>query len=484
MRTDRRVLINTGALAGSSLWRIGLSFLLQILIATKLGASGLGSYTTALAYLNVCQVLSEIGLPPLLVRNLARRPERRRFYFFAALILQLGSAILFWLLLSGLILLLPYPSTTRLAMIVITASLPFYAVTSVCETLFQAGERMELVMGVEMTVNTLIVASSILLLWQGYGVIGLAAVFIGSQLISALLCLFLLRRSGLIRRRESQVARQRRLTTVIPALMREALPFYGLSLSNVLLHRLDVLLLNPIAGDLVTGIYSAAYLIVRVPVVLAQTYWQALYPTLSRLRVRGLDQYRKLTTLSIRYGLLALIPLAMFGGLVSESILALIFSDADYQASAPALRILFWAAPLYLLATYAVNLLLIERKPGSSLLIALVHIGAVLLLLPPLALWMGALGAAIAVLAAFALSAGWGLMLLRRRGQPIPISERLPQILIIAAISGATTYALIQFGSLFWPLAIAAGALLYLLLIWRVELLSTDDVGLFRKALM
>ena len=80
-QTGRRVLVNTGALTSASLYRILTSFVLQLLIARILGVEGLGHYTIAMAYLNVSQVISELGLPALLVRDLAQAPTRRRSTF-------------------------------------------------------------------------------------------------------------------------------------------------------------------------------------------------------------------------------------------------------------------------------------------------------------------------------------------------------------------------------------------------------------------
>ena len=69
--TARRVMVNTASLAGSSLWRIFISFVLQVLITRVLGVAAFGQYVSALAYLNVAQVVSELGLTTLLVRDLA-----------------------------------------------------------------------------------------------------------------------------------------------------------------------------------------------------------------------------------------------------------------------------------------------------------------------------------------------------------------------------------------------------------------------------
>ncbi len=55
---------------------------------------------------------------------------------------------------------------------------------------------------------------------------------------------------------------------------------------------------------------GAAYNLVRVLVKLVQSFWQAAYPTLSRLRRQASSRYALLSALSLRYGLLLLLPAA------------------------------------------------------------------------------------------------------------------------------------------------------------------------------
>ena len=482
-RADRRIVLNTGALATSSLWRIGISFVLQLVIARLLGAQGLGQYATALAWLNVCQILSELGLPQLLVRDLARHPERRPNAFQTALVAQIAAAFLIWAGVFGLTALLPYQPDTRLALLLITASLPLFAITSVCEMLFQASERMELVMGVEVAINTLIVAASLVMLWQGGGVIGLCVVIIATQAVSAALCLWLVRQSRLLGTGEGRSIRN--LIGGVADLWSQARPFYGLALANVLLHRLDILLLSVFAGDVVTGIYSAAYLIVRVLIILAQTWWQSLYPTFSRLRVQAEDQYRRLAALSIRFGLLAFLPAAALSGEAANWLLGIVYRGEDHAAALTAYGVLIWAAPLFLVATYAVNLLLVEKQPRGSLLIAGTHIGVALSLLPVLTSRWQAWGAALAMVAAISASALIGLLLLRRMAVPAGLPRRLPLLLLatLAASLCQTWLARILPWPTFWPGPLLASALLYIGVVWRGGALSGADVSLFRNAL-
>jgi O-antigen/teichoic acid export membrane protein len=480
-RTDRRVLLNTGALAGSSLWRIGISFVLQILIANRLGAEGLGQYAAAMAYLNVCQIMSELGLPQLLVRDLARFPGRRRLYFRAALILQLGASFLVWGALVGISFLFFQP-TTQLALIVVASSLPLYAISSACATIFQAGERMEFVMGVEVSTNTLILIASILLLWTGGTVVHLAAAIIGTQAFSALLCLFLLRRYRLLAATSAAETRYA-VWTAVRLLWRKARPFYSLSLANVLLHRLDLLLLSAVVGEIITGIYSAAYLVVRVFLVLSQTYWQALYPTLSRLRQQSTQQYQRLSALGLRYGLIALLLVAALSSGVAGPMLGLIFRDESYRPAVEVFQFFVWSAPLFLLATFAVNLLLIEQRPRYSLMVALVHLVVVLLLLPLLAAALQAFGAALAVLLAMALSALTGLLLIKRARIPAGFPAKWPLLLLATLLVALLVRLLPLISSVaLWPLHVLVSAALYLAILWRLGLISVQDLHLFQRA--
>ena len=407
--TGRRVLINTGALTSASLWRIAISFVLQILIARQLGLEGLGHYTIAMAYLNVSQVIVELGLPTLLVRDLAQAPTHRRTYFRWSLGIQLVTSLLTW---GGLILLsfaLPFAPVTAASLWLVGASLPLYAVTATAETLFQAGERMELVMGVEVVINTLILLFSLGVLWLGGDELALIAVIIATQAISAAVCLLLLARSRLL------AAPQEATPVALRPLLRRTLPFFGLALSDVLLQRLDILLLGFIAGPAVTGIYSAAYNVVRVLMKLIQSFWRALYPTLSRLQRHAVERYARLQALSLRFGLLAVLPAAAISFGVAPDLMRLLFGG-DYGASAAVYRILIWAAPLFLVEVYAITLLMIEHHLRASLWVSALHIASIVIFVPLLTPVAGANGAALAVMIGGAVGSGVSVGLLHSQG--------------------------------------------------------------------
>src|SRR5690606_27735609 len=108
---------------------------------------------------------------------------------------------------------------------------------------------------------------------------------------------------------------------------RRLLPFYTLSLADVLLQRIDLLLLSVIAGELVAGIYSAAYNLVRVLLKLVQSFLQAIYPTLSRLRRQAPLHYQQVADLSMRLGLLLLLPVIIVGAVSAGPVLQLVYNE-------------------------------------------------------------------------------------------------------------------------------------------------------------
>ena len=468
--TARRVMVNTASLAGSSLWRIFISFVLQVLITRVLGVAAFGQYVSALAYLNVAQVVSELGLTTLLVRDLAPAPSQRRAYYRLALKLQTGAAMVTWGGLALLAVLLPVSVGTRDALWLAGASLPFYAVTSASQTLFKASERMELVMGVEAVINTLIMTASIAVLLVGGGVTLLIGVLVVTQAISALLCLWLVRRQQLVAPPQADTPIDLR------RLWQELRPFYWLSLADVLLHRLDIILLNIVTTDLVTGIYSIAYSVVRVGVKLIQSFWQALYPTLSRLHRQARQQYATLSRVSLRYGLMAVLPAAGIGTGVAAAGLTLLYGP-EALASVRTFQILLWLTPLFLAEMYGVIQLMVVHATRASLMVTWVHIGAVLLLLPVLTLFYQAEGAAIAMVAAGALGVFTARWLARQVGIPFAV-RGLPVLLATTLLVTALALWL----PLAWPLRAAAAGLVYAAVMWITGIIAPGDRAVLRKA--
>ncbi len=250
---------------------------------------------------------------------------------------------------------------------------------------------MDLVFWTETTGATILLAGSMVLIWRGDGVVSLFSVQVVAQIVVAALVLLLVKRSRLI------CAPQTALSFDGVRLLRRALPFFGLSLAEVLLQRLDVLMLGMLASDAVVGIYAAANNLVRVATKLVQSVWWALYPTLSRLRLAAPDRYRLLLRRTLDLGSLLMAPAAAFGVVVAPGVMHLVYG-ADYNRATLVFQILVCSLPFFFLETYAITTLMVERRPQLSLWIIGTHLALLAATLPPLTNLAGAEGAAGAAL--------------------------------------------------------------------------------------
>ena len=355
----RHVVVNASALASASIWRIAISFVLFWYIARVLGVEALGQYSLGMAYLNVAAIFSEAGLPNLLVRDLAQHPEYRRSRFRHAMTLQSILSLLTWIFLIGLVQILPLSDVVRQAIVLGAAFLPFYAVTSVSLTMCKSSERMDLVFWLEVTGTTLMFVGSIGLIMLGYGVVGLFGVQIVAQAAVAALGLVLVVRNALLSGDQIPIA---------PGwimLLRRALPFNGLALSEVLLQRMDVLILGVMVSDAVMGIYAAANNLVRVLTKLVQSIWWSLYPTLSRLRRSAIERYRRLIGLTLYLGFLTLLPAVALSIIVAPELLHLVYGT-DYLESAGIYRVIVCMVPLFFYEMYGITVLMVEHKPSRQ----------------------------------------------------------------------------------------------------------------------
>lgn len=478
MATGRRVIMNTGALAVGSFWRIGAAFLVQVLIARKLGVAALGAYAVTLAWINVAQIIIEAGLPTLIVLEVSGRPQLRRAWFWRALTLQLTLSLLVWATLAALALLgqrLGAPAQYRALLLVGSATLPLYAIFSAVASIFEASERMERIFAAEALSNVVLLVGVGLALWLGQGVVAVLWVTVLAQ--SAALGLALL----LLWRGRSFAAPQRSVALPWRATLRRAAPFFGLSLTDVLQQRSDLLLLSLFATPLVIGAYSAANSIVRVGIKLVNAYWRALYPTLARLNDSAPAAFARLDGLALRFGAALALPAAALGTLVSGGLVSLLFGEG-YGATALPLALLLWSAPLYLWEQRAVVLLAVARRPRSALVVALSQLAALLLCLPPLTMAWGAAGAALAGVFSGLVGALCGVWMMARAKLPLRLESVLRPTFaaVAAALAAAAAAALLPIA---WPLQMAAGIVAYMAAGWLLSAFTLSDWTLMRQAM-
>ena len=401
--STRTVARNTLFLSAAQGIRIILALALILYIANFYGAVWQGKFSILLAFLNIFQVLSTFGLPRLITRNVARDYHQSNHYYWAGLAAQGLTTLVFMGVMVGVVALMPYPDDTKWMLWVAVLALPLFTLYSLAGALLRAIERMQYLVYAEALSATAQLATAILLLSLGGGVIVLAVIRVAGIGLAALIVIIAVLHLRLIRRPQWDFGFSRRL-------LRESLDFFGMAGFDALTQRLDVLVLSVIAGEAATGVYDAAFQLIKVVMTLILAFTDAVYPAISRLFAHDRDAFRREMHRYLKWGLAALLPVAVGLTLLAPFTINLLYHRQEYADAVRVLMILAWVVLVYFIYIFLSRALMAGNRARSAFLVTAAMVTAgLILLVAGVSLW-GAMGAAVGLFAMYgfgSLLTGW-----------------------------------------------------------------------------
>ncbi len=401
--STRTVARNTLFLSIAQGIRIILALALILYIANFYGAVWQGKFSILLAFLNIFQVLSTFGLPRLITRNVARDYDQSNHYYWAGLAAQGLTTVVFMGVMVGVVAIMPYPDDTKWMLWVAVLALPLFTLYSLAGALLRAIERMQYLVYAEALSATAQLVTAILLLSLGGGVIVLAVIRVAGIGLAALIVIIAALHLGLIRRPQWDFGFSRRL-------LRESLDFFGMAGFDALTQRLDVLVLSVVAGEAATGVYDAAFQLIKVVMTLILAFTDAVYPAISRLFAHDRDAFRGEMRKYLKWGLAALLPVAVGLTLLAPFIINLLYHRPEYEVSVRVLMILAWVVLVYFIYIFLSRALMAGNRARSAFLVTAAMVAAGLILLVAGVKVWGPTGAAAGLLAMYgfgALLTGW-----------------------------------------------------------------------------
>jgi O-antigen/teichoic acid export membrane protein len=405
-----RLGLNSFWLVVSRLGSQTLSALTIILVARALGPSGLGGFTLITTLILVANVFTTFGLDTLLVRELARSRDPHSTYLSAALWLQLALSIVMiigLLLMSGRI---PNQTpATHLAIQIYSLALLPLAYYTVYSAVLRAYERM----GLFLLVNFLVTSSQLVGAWLvlrlGGDLVSLSIILLTSQTLGALAARWLsnrvapgIRLSGRppqdTRRLVRQVLHQSWLLALLGGLA-------------VISQRLGVLALSFIAGQSMTGTFSAATRLVELLKLGHYAYFGALFPVLSAQAGKNSPKQEVLQPISrrlVRLSFASLMLLSIGAALVlhwSAGPLISLLYGPGYAPSAELLKLLVWILVPYTISAQLSLEMVTKRQERYVVSSSVVSISLAALAYLALVPRLGLNGAGLAAISAEAANA-------------------------------------------------------------------------------
>lgn len=390
--------INAVWLMADKVLKLALGALVLFVSARVLGPEGFGRLSFATALVAVMGSMSTLGANAIVVRELVRRPGDGTRIMEATLLLLLAGGCGGALLSIAAGLALQREDSVTLAATGLLALALVFKASDAFRYWFEARVEARPLVLVDNTVFILAALVKVgTVLWTR-SVVALALVSLLEAIAtSAALALLYRRRTGV-------APLPRGGTRELLGILRQCWPLALSALSVMIYMRLDQLMLAQMAGSGPLGIYSAALRLSELWYFIPMAVSASVYPSLIRLReADGAEYHRRLESLIRKMaGLAVLIAIAVT--LLRGPIVGLVYGPAYAEAGA-ILAVHVWTGVFVCMGVLSSNWYIIEGLQkvalARTLFGAAVNVVLNLVLIPR----HGALGAAIATLAAQACAA-------------------------------------------------------------------------------
>ncbi|MHB0877734.1 MAG: flippase, partial [Anaerolineae bacterium] len=342
-RTVHRVAKNSITPMALSLLNKLIDMALAMLVLRILAPAGAGRYQFAVTFIGYFEILIRFGLGTLVTREVARDPESGRRYlgntlalrglFWVASLPVMGLVLLGYVLWSGL------SGEVVVAVAFFAVSVFLSNIADAISAVFCAHERMEQPAFVSTTTTLVRVALSAAVLLLGSGFVGLAAVSVVSNLFTVIVLGAMLSKSYF----RPRVLLDRRFAR---DMVSQSFPFMINHLLATIFFQVDVLLLQPMRGDVEVGYYSAAYRFIRGLDIIPSYFTMALFPVMSRYALSARDSLQRAYHLSLRLLFALSLPIAVGTTFVARELILILAGREFLGGSQIALQILIWYMPL------------------------------------------------------------------------------------------------------------------------------------------
>ena len=462
-----RVARNFSALVLASLFSKGLLFVWQIVLGNLFAPYEYGVYNTVTSLMAVSSSVVGLGMGLIMIREVARKPDRIGDYWSAMLTMQ----TIFSLIAYILILLTAMSSGYEPLILAYTAiggiSLIVDMFGNISFDLLIAQEKMTITALVEVAHIIARISLAGLVLAAGYGLLGIYVVTILTGIGRSIVLNLANVRLG--HHPNFPVNRSLALS-----LLRDGLPLALSGFLSLAYQHADKLMTTAIIGATFTGLLGPAFVINYGMIeVISTTIIVAIYPMLSRSYTDNRAMYSLIVEKLARFMLIVALPLTLTFSIFARPIILTIYRP-EYEPTAQILSILIWSTLLMMVGNVFSKALLVQNKQRVSLMIRALCLGVnVALNAYFLHTFRDPRGTALATVIAEGLSLILSASVFRVDG--FSWARVLPAMGRVVLLGGVTAGVMLTIGQVNWVVGAIAGLVVYALGILFGRVLSHDD---------
>jgi O-antigen/teichoic acid export membrane protein len=363
------------------------SFVLYAMVARHLGAFEFGQLSLALSLFYMFQVSAVAGLKILTVRQVANDRSQTHPYFNNGCAIVAVSSLVSFAALFLFLRLMHYSPATNGIVLLLSLGLFPYAISSVCEGLFQAWERMRYIAWVNVPANIAKMAVAYLLLAGGRGLYTVILVLLAAFFAVAAAEVWLVLRR--FPAQKAPISLRFCWTT-----LRSSFTFLAIDKVIAIESSLNIILLSKLATETEVGLYSAAAQLLVPLALVYQSIAQSIFPVMCRWVGAGFQDLKRIVAQIMELLLALALPAVAGIFFFGRWGLSLLYKNPAFLAAVPALRIMAWILVTQVFTYVLGQVLLATHREKVTLRIVVADVLITLVAGPILIERFGLLGAA------------------------------------------------------------------------------------------
>ena len=449
-----------------------LSFIIIILLARYLGAANFGIYAFAMAFVSFFSIAIDLGLGPLLGREIAKDKTKADTYFGGNLIIKTITSTLSFILIALLINLTKDAQVTIYAVYFAAAIMISFSFCQSFHGLFVTFEKAQY-NAVFLTLTKALQLSGVTVaIFLKMGLLNLMLILCFTNLLSLVFS------SSFVLKKFIHIKFNINFN-LWKNLIKQALPFALMDVFILIYFNIDRVMLSYMVNDTAVGLYTAAYTLALAFLFISVSVSTASYPTISRLYRKNNELVLKIYRTLFKYLLAIGIAMAVGTALLASQIVGLVFGQG-YLESIPVLKIVVLICPIMFITNLMGRVLgaIHMERP----LVWLTGLGAFanvimnLMLIPII----GIMGAAIAtVITEIFIFIGLYHLLTNSLGSII-FHKIVPQIIIANMIMGFVIFFIQNIHILF---VVCIAALAYFGTLYLLKFSSKEEIQFLKEML-
>jgi len=353
MNIKRRIFINTTFQMFGRFLSFFLSFISVFLLTRHLGVNGYGTYSLVFSYLSFFNIISDMGLSLIVVRELSKKSSFNSddINNFVSIKIFLTFLSIFLALL--ILIFLPYSNEAKILIIIASFAVSIGSLTSFGSSILQAKLRMDLVAIIDLITKFVTVSFIFFFVLLKLNIYLIVSTIMFGNIIGFILMMFFVKRF--------MILNQLRKIKLNKEILRESILMGILTFVAFSYFKIDSIILSLYRSSLELGIYSLAYKVIENILIFWGLYMATIYPLMSMYSEKNIFKYKSIFNTTILFSILFSF-FCLIVGLTQSELIIKLFGGVDFMVSVQPLKILLFSLPFLVINNTIYNALLAKAK--------------------------------------------------------------------------------------------------------------------------